>query len=111
MNILTLCEQGQNRSVVLASILRRKLHNKDIISAGCYTFSQETLVMLYDWADKIIVVEEGLVSLIHPEYQEKVILFPIGPDVWGFKPDINLIYRINELLETTNLIKKVNGDE
>lgn len=103
MNILTLCQRGNNRSVVLGSILRDKMKQKDVISAGAFTYSQETLVMLYDWADKILVVEKDLFHSVHPEYQDKVIIVDIGPDVWGYKPNPSLVNKATRLLQQIKL--------
>lgn len=83
MNILTMCQRGDHRSVLVASILRNERKQRDVISCGAYTFSQETLVMLYDWADKIIVTTREVLESVHPEYQDKVILVDLGPDPYG----------------------------
>lgn len=83
MKILTLCERGNNRSVIMASTLREDGGYRDVISQGVYTASQETLVMLYDWADKIILTTKKIEGAIHPEYQDKVVLCDMGDDPYG----------------------------
>lgn len=83
MNILTLCERGNNRSVIMASILRENGHQRDVISQGVYTATQDTLVMLYDWADKIILTTTTISGSIHPEYENKVMVCDMGPDPYG----------------------------
>lgn len=103
MKILTLCAQGNNRSVVLASILRNEYKYKDVISQGAFTSSQETLVMLYDWADLIFVVEESLIGLVHPEYKEKVVFFNLGEDVWGYKHNPSLQNKIRNMLKEAGI--------
>ena len=78
MKILCLCEQGINRSVTLASMLK---HSHETLSAGILTNSQETLNQLILWADKVILTDTVQVSLtagwIPPE---KIELFNVGPD-------------------------------
>lgn len=83
MKILTLCKRGDHRSVCMASVLRNERKYRDVISAGVYTFSQETLAMLYDWADKIIVVDGEIGDKVHPEFQDKVLMMDLGPDPYG----------------------------
>ncbi len=103
MNILTLCQRGNNRSVVLATILREEYKQKDVISQGIFSSSQETLVMLYEWADKILVVEEKFTGAVHPEYRDKVVLINLGPDQWGYKHHPDLERKIRNILREIKL--------
>jgi hypothetical protein len=87
----------------MASILRNQKGHRDVIAAGVFTFSQETLVMLYDWADKIIVVDAEIEDRVHPEYKEKVLVLDMGADPWG--PQFNPMFkeRAEALLERAEL--------
>lgn len=51
-----MCGEGNNRSVHIAHLLRYKGH--DTLSAGVRTAEPETLKMLADWADRVIVTEQ-----------------------------------------------------
>ena len=78
MKVLTVCSQGINRSQVLASILKYKIG--DTIPIGVENTSPETLNMLYEWADFIVVVDARLLSLIPIEYSKKVHDWDVGED-------------------------------
>ncbi len=103
MNILIMCIRGDHRSVCMASELRNAKKQRDVITCGAYTFSQETLVMLYDWADKIIVVDPKVQEAVHPEYRDKMIVLDMGDDPWG--PNFNPIFigRAHALIEQLGL--------
>ena len=80
-HILTVCAQGNNRSVMFAVLLRYK-YKCDTIPVGVDTFSPETLDMLYKWADVIICVQDTLRVKIPEQYQSKVKLWNVGPDTF-----------------------------
>jgi len=80
MRILTVCEQGNKRSVFTRNILH---HKHDVISFGIMTSTPETITMLCEWADKILLAEPNMVEMIPEVYRLKVdTRFTIGPDVW-----------------------------
>lgn len=68
------CDEGNNRSVVVAHQLKYWGH--DVISAGIKRNTPETIEMLSQWADRIITTEEGQLE------GDKVQLWDIGPDVY-----------------------------
>jgi len=79
--IVTVCEGGAVRSVTLAFVLRYS-YKVDAIPVS-YRTSKKTLSMLFEWADKIIVVQEGMKDKIPVQFLEKVVVLEIGPDRWG----------------------------
>lgn len=89
MKILVLCDQGNNRSVTLAHHLKYWGH--DVIPAGVKTNSPETLNLLKDWADKIIITEAGQLSADTPKLE----LWDIGLDIYPrpFNPQLLTIVR------------------
>ncbi len=102
MKILTVCERNNNRSVVLASILREERGERDVISCGTQTFSPETLNMLCQWADKIVLVDEILkYQFPFDPYINKVVIIPIGQDRWGYSHNSDLQDLIREMLDKT----------
>ena len=103
MNILIMCIRGDHRSVCMASILRNEMKQRDVITCGAYTFSQETLVMLYEWADRIIVVDPKVQDAIHPEYRDKMVLLDMGDDPWGPQFNPTFMTRATLLIEQLNL--------
>lgn len=78
MKVLTVCSEGINRSVVLASITKYKWG--DVIAIGVNNTSPETLEMLYNWADYIIVVDKRLITQIPTKYSAKVKDWDVGED-------------------------------
>lgn len=97
MKILIVCDQGNNRSVVLAHHLKYWGH--DTIPAGLSTNSLETLGMLMDWADRVITVDVGLhnalTGALGKQDDPKFQLWPIGPDHFPrpFNPELTAIIR------------------
>jgi CheY-like chemotaxis protein len=89
MRILVVCDQGVNRSVTLAHQLKYLGH--DVLSAGLARNSQETLELLFDWAEKIITTE-GCQS-IPEQHAAKTELWDIGPDYYP-RPHNKALLRI-----------------
>lgn len=89
MKILTVCDQGNNRSVQFAHLLKYWKH--DVIPVGLSTNSEETLKMLYDWADIIIVVEDVMMGSIPLESIDKVKVWHVGKDTYHrpFNPELH----------------------
>lgn len=86
--VLTVCEQGINRSVTLASLLKFRGH--DTISVGLDNNSAETLALLFDWAEVIALTAHSQEARIPAEYRAKVELFSVGPDIYPrpFNPEL-----------------------
>jgi predicted protein tyrosine phosphatase len=61
--------------------------------------SPETLKMLFEWADKIIVMQEIFRQYVPEEYKEKLLVVDVGPDIWsnGLHPELlNLLMSMLE---------------
>ena len=83
MKILAICNGGNCRSVTLASMLKQDDKSVEVIPAGVRTSSQETIRMLADWADKVVVVADGPIIEKFPKgYENKIIHLNIGKDKW-----------------------------
>ena len=81
MNILCLCERGNSRSVALAWMFKDYMlpaHNA--IAGGMRTMDDETKKMLYEWADRIILVDKMFENEIPEEYKLKLKIWDVGPD-------------------------------
>ncbi len=79
LKILCVCHQGRVRSVTLANLLKWKFRH-DILVAGSNSNYEETLLMLYRWADLIFVTDNRI--WIDPNFTHKVVDFNVGPDRW-----------------------------
>ena len=85
MKIVTVCEQGNNRSIHAAYIMRykRKVDGggfNDVIPIGIKTSSPELQKMLFDWAEWIILTDASFKDLIPAEYIEKLKIWDVGED-------------------------------
>lgn len=91
MKILTVCERGLNRSTTAQWLLSHE-PDTEVISAGVLTLSPETMQMLVDWADKIVLLDgryrEGWPA-------EKLVVWDVGPDIFEhhLNPDLVRILR------------------
>lgn len=76
--ILCVCDEGNNRSVMVAHQLKYLGH--DCIPVGVNRNSLSTLHMLSGWADHIITTEPGQSEAIPTDDLAKVQCWDIGPD-------------------------------
>lgn len=74
MKVLTICEDGINRSVAARWLLQHEGH--EVIAIGYQRHSLATLEMLYDWADLIVVLDAELASFVPPI---KLVVWHVGP--------------------------------
>ena len=102
MKILTVCEQGNNRSVTFATLLRYK-YKCDTIPMGFDTMSAESQVMLYNWADVIIITDKNLVECLPKEYKQKMKLWDVGPDHYIRPFNRNLHQLASKIIEENPL--------
>lgn len=71
MRVLCLCQKGNSRSVVLAWLLRKRFGH-EALPAGMVTTSRKTREMLYQWADRIILVVPRYSHWIPEEHRGKL---------------------------------------
>lgn len=90
--ILCVCEQGNNRSVHLAFVLRYKGY--DAIPIGLKTSSKKTQEILFKWADIIVTTE--------PIDNPKAILFNVKDD-YPRPLNKDLLRLINQFIEENQL--------
>lgn len=79
--ILCVCEAGVVRSGAMAFMLKYEFH-QDAIAASHARTSDETMLMLSNWADLIIPMGEEFIKRIPMQNLHKVHVVPIGPDRW-----------------------------
>lgn len=97
-HILCLCEHGNNRSVTMAWLLKY-VSNFETLTAGLLYHTQETLEMLYQWADVITIPEERLIEKIPEHHRGKVKSYPIGEDHFPRPFNQELLDLTKQLLE------------
>lgn len=84
MKIVCICRGGQVRSVATRNILAEKYGFQKVLACGWEKNDQETVDMLCDWADAIIVV--GSVhdwNVPASRFLQKSIFVNVGKDRWG----------------------------
>lgn len=102
MKILCVCEGGNSRSVTLALLLKDGLH-QDALSMGIRRNSEETKNMLYEWADKIILVAGKCESEIPDKFRDKLVIWDVGDDVYFGGSSRRLITKYKEYMKQDNL--------
>lgn len=104
MKAICLCEHGNSRSVVCSYILKEK-YGVDSLSCGFRTNSKETLEMLFEWADIIILMQADFIRVVPIKYHHKVHVIDVGPDRWFVLHIVtDLIAKIDDSL--TKLFEK-----
>lgn len=91
MKILVLCDEGNNRSVTIAHQLKYWGH--DVIAAGVKRNTPETIALLTDWADRVIITELGQLE------GAKVQAWETGPDVFPRPFNRELLSIVKALME------------
>ena len=81
MKILCVCQGGFIRSVALKYWFAKWGH--DAIAVGLENCTIETLKMLCDWADEIVLAEEYMAEHLPTYRMGKAWSADIGPDKWG----------------------------
>ena len=97
MKILVVCHQGNNRSVTVANQLRYWKH--DVLTAGLEVNPKETLDLLCDWSDRILVVEFGMERQLDKRHRDKVEVWHVGPDEYPRPFNKELLARVTALME------------
>lgn len=78
MKILCVCSQGNKRSVFTRYVLNG---THDALAMGVDVNSAETIRMLTQWADVILLAEPQMKKRIPVKHQKKIDqMFTIGPD-------------------------------
>ncbi len=99
MKILICCDKGINRSVVFASHLKFWQH--DTIAIGLDNTSQQTLTMLYHWADVIILTEQSQkAKVFNGLWDNKITVWDVGPDTYPRPYNPELLIKVKNYLET-----------
>lgn len=108
MKVVTMCQGGNSRSVACGFLLKYK-YGMDAIACSWQKNSPETLKMLFEWADAIIIMQEIFRQFVPVEFHPKLYVIDVGEDIWanGLHPD--LIQKCDGLLQ--GIIKTVPQPE
>lgn len=94
MKILTVCRAGLVRSVALADVLKLHFEPTDVLPMGKDFQSKETQEMLFNWADKIVVMETHYMEDIPENHRAKTLICEVGPDIYGSSKHPDLINKV-----------------
>ncbi len=86
---LCVCQAGIVRSGAMATAIKMDLH-QEALQCGVAINSKETIDMLSNWADCIILMTPDFLKHIDPKHTSKVIVFDVGEDRWGNPMDPEL---------------------
>jgi hypothetical protein len=91
LKILCVCRSGNVRSVATKYCLNRKFYD-DVIAVGCDKVSRETLRMLCEWADLILLAKPDHGKKIGQQFKHKINKgFTIGEDTYGSSVNLKLM--------------------
>src|SRR5436305_363900 len=105
MKVLAVCAYGNVRSVCLARQLK-DWYFQDALAAGLVANSPETLLMLFHWADAILLTDTSLnpSNYTHSDYgKEKMRDFDVGLDRWGIPNHPELVDIMTRKIEELGL--------
>jgi predicted protein tyrosine phosphatase len=98
MKVLCMCQGGNCRSVACAYVLKYG-YGLDALACGWQGNKPETLQMLFEWADLILVMQSHFIQHVPEQFHSRVRSCDVGEDVWfHIKPD--LIEKCKHLLKT-----------
>jgi predicted protein tyrosine phosphatase len=80
---LCLCAGGNVRSVNMARLLKDFWHQEALAAGVATGMSADTLAMLYEWADVIVVMDAELMDHVPDPWRSKRMLCDVGPDNFG----------------------------
>jgi predicted protein tyrosine phosphatase len=87
--IVTICQGGNSRSVGCGYLLKYK-YGCDTLACGWEGNTPETLRMLCEWADFVIIMQEEFRKYVPEEFHGKLQVVDVGPDIWcnSLHPDL-----------------------
>lgn len=97
LHILCTCEHGNNRSVHFAHILKYVI-GFETMTVGLAYHSEETLDMMFKWADVIIVVEDKMLAMVPEKYRDKIKFYNIGEDKYPRPFNKELYQKAKEIM-------------
>lgn len=102
MKIVCVCQRGNVRSTALAYLLKDYHGGQDAIAIGWQTAGVELQRFLFEWSERIFVLESYIEQKIPVEYRPKVFVFDVGPDVYGDAKNTVLLNKLEDLLRKLN---------
>ena len=96
--VVCICRGGQVRSVAARFILADRHGLRKVLACGWEKNDPETVAMLCEWADAVLVVGSASDWNL-PTAKDKTVLLDIGPDRWGHYGNGELVGVLTPLIE------------
>ncbi len=103
--ILTMCAGGNVRSVGLKYLLKYK-YGHEALSCGQDANSSETIEMLSNWADYVIVLAGEYIKFVPKSFKGTVLLYDVGSDRFGYAFHPELIQMLEKMIVEHGLFNK-----
>jgi predicted protein tyrosine phosphatase len=88
MKVVTMCQGGHVRSVSLKHLLKYK-YGHDTLACGWQSNTDETRAMLFEWADKIVIMQPNMEKYVPEKFhfdsegKRKLFCYDVGEDTYG----------------------------
>lgn len=105
-----MCAGGLVRSAALKYILKYR-YGHESLACGQDANSAETIEMLCNWADYILVVTQDYLKFVPEQYQNKTFCYEIGEDRFGYAFHPELIDIADKLIIQHGLFNKLEKTE
>lgn len=89
-----MCRQGLVRSVGLADVLKLHFRPVDVLPIGYVGNSQETQLLLLNWCDFVIVMEQDYTQYVPEAFHDKMLVCDVGPDIYKSSTHRSLIDQV-----------------
>lgn len=103
--ILTMCAGGNVRSVALKYLLKYK-YGHEALACGQDANSAETIDLLCNWADYVIVMTEEYEKFVPEKYKGKLLCYDVGVDRFGYAFHPELLGLSDRLIEIHGLFNR-----
>lgn len=89
---LVVCDGGNVRSAAIATTLKLD-YGREAVAVGRLYMSKETMYLLANQFDRIILTQAHMLESIPSEFHWKVQIHDVGQDRWGISiaPELNVI--------------------
>lgn len=95
MRILCLCRSGRVRSHAMKVAVEFRGH--EALNAGVLKATPETLKLLCDWANLVLVAEEWMIDKL--DTTKPIINLDLGPDIWRTRVNDDLLKTVQKALK------------
>jgi predicted protein tyrosine phosphatase len=101
-----MCAGGNVRSVALKFLLKYK-YGHESLSCGQDANSAETIDMLCNWADYIVILTEEYKKFVPDKYWPKMFCYDVGPDRFGYAFNQELLEILDKMIVTHGIFSKI----